>query len=89
MDKKLIKAQANFMRKNGIKVYDPTTGYMEIFETKTSKEPSKYMAKKSAEEPISTTDNPNAQMPSESDLLFWSTPSFDVTTETRKDDTPR
>ena len=30
-----------------------------------------------------------AMMPSDGDLLYWSTGSFDTITESRKDDTPR
>lgn len=30
-----------------------------------------------------------AQMPSETDMLMWSSPAFDEIVESRKDDTPR
>lgn len=33
--------------------------------------------------------DPTTIMPADGDLLFWSTESFDLITETRKDDTPR
>lgn len=48
--------------------------------------------KESADETLAsipTTDDPNAKMPADGDLLFWSTGSFDLTTITRKEDEPR
>lgn len=37
-------------------------------------------------DPIPVTEDPTAKMPSDTDMMMWSTPSFDITMETRKDD---
>jgi hypothetical protein len=46
-------------------------------------------AKPEETDPALLKDDPGAGMPSDSDLLFWSTPSFDTIVETRKEDEPR
>lgn len=45
--------------------------------------------KKEETDPALLTSDQTSRMPSDTDLLFYSTDSFDSITESRKDDTPR
>jgi hypothetical protein len=91
IDLKKLKKYVEFARKMGLstlKVSPDGTVEFAIGEKPLS-------AYKKAKETITSESaeniptDPNAMMPSDSDMLMWSSPAFEVITETRKEDVPR
>lgn len=90
-DHKEISKLIDLCRKKG--VIHLKVGEIEIKLTK-EKPVSSYMKKKGASKGVTGElstgqDDPMAKMPSDSDLLMWSSPAYDLITESRKNDKPR
>lgn len=93
MDLKKLRKYVNFARKEGLstlKVSPDGTVEFTVGQ-KPQSEYKKIKAQKSEDaiENMASSNDPMAIMPSDSDLLFWSSPAFDVITETRKEEEPR
>jgi hypothetical protein len=86
MDEKTLKKMIKWAQKQGFHSFE-AEGIKVIFgEPPIPKKASSPITEPT--DPIPVTDDPNVVMPSDSDLLFWSTDAVDLI-ESRKDDTPR
>lgn len=85
MDQSELKRLVRWMRRNGVSELKHEDIHIKL----ESKAPKAIRAPAITEPTDPIPEHPEARMPSDSDMLMWSTGSYDLITETRKDDTPR
>ncbi len=92
MTQKEIKEWIKFAKKQGLQEFSVTEDGISFKFTEAPKAPIHKSSKAAVDkvtDPALLKDDPEAKMPSDSDLLFWSSEAYDSIEASKKDHDPR